>query len=493
MSRGERSFGALVAHDGVTLVEFETERTGIRVANQWSDNGRSTTIDEALNRLTALISTLGIRRGRLSVAIEQFGVVHHVMVLPPAADEVLRPVVKREVQRVFGVPDPVVAFSRGAAQERREPARADEKTAPRQLFVAGAPSSTVDALASRLAMKGWTIEIATVVPKAMHALYEMSGAPLEPTAVLLCLESGPHLAFFLDGRLELAIDPPIALEGDRPSLAMVLDQVERGAVYFRQQFRGASASRILLAAPADEYEALASELEQRLSARVKPLVVGNASPEAVVAMGAVLEAQSASPLDLFPHPPTAGERIATAVRGPNAVLLGAAAAAIIAVLWGASQYRTLTSARRENERLRQTVAEAIPALGPMRQTAERRAGVMRQIDFVRRGLDERSALSRSLTGVASSLPDGVVFDSLSVTRAADAWDVHIAGVSHGMSAAQAVGGLQAFLQGLRTRPSISGTTLNNFDYVNGDSLAPSNSVQIQFHLTFNVKRAEGTP
>jgi hypothetical protein len=91
------------------------------------------------------------------------------------------------------------------------------------------------------------------------------------------------------------------------------------------------------------------------------------------------------------------------------------------------------------------------------------------------------------------LPDGVVFDSLSVTRAADAWDVHIAGVSHGMSAAQAVGGLQAFLQGLRTRPSISGTTLNNFDYVNGDSLAPSNSVQIQFHLTFNVKRAEGTP
>lgn len=493
MSRGERRFGALVAHDGVTLVEFLSERTGIRVANQWTDSGRSTTIDEALTRLTSLISTLGIRRGRLAVAIEQFGIVHHAMVLPPAADEVLRPVVKREIQRVFGVPDPVVAFSRGAPQERREPARADEKTAPRQLFVAGAPSSTVDALASRLAMKGWTIEIATVVPKAMHALYEMSGAPLEPTAVLICLESGPHLAFFLDGRLELAIDPPIALEGDRPSVAMVLDQVERGAVYFRQQFRGATASRILLAAPANEYEVLSSELERRLNARVKPLVVGNASPEAVVAMGAVVEARSSAPLDLFPHPPTASERISAAVRGPNAVMLGAAAAAVIAVLWGASQYKTLNSTRRENEQLRLSVREAIPAVEPMRQTAERRAGLMRQIDFVRRGLGERSALSKSLTGVASSLPDGVVFDSLFVTRVADAWSVRVAGVSHGTSAAQAVGGLQSFIQALRTRPSISATTLDNFDYASGDSLTPANGVRIQFHLTFNVKRAEGTP
>jgi hypothetical protein len=493
MSRGERTFGALVAHDGVTLVEFQTERTGIRVANQWTDSGRSATIDEALNRLTSLIATLGIRRGRLSVAIEQFGVVHHVMVLPPAADDVLRPVVKREVQRVFGVPDPVVAFSRGAPQERREPARADEKTAPRQLFVAGAPSSTVDALASRLAMKGWTIDIATVVPKAMHALYEMGGAPLEPTAVLICLESGPHLAFFLDGRLELAIDPPIALEGDRPSVAAVLDQVERGAVYFRQQFRGATASRILLAAQADEYETLSSDLERRLSARVKPLVVGNASPEAVVAMGAVLEAGASSPLDHFPPPPTASERISAVIRGPNAVMLGAVAAAVIAVLWGASQYTTLMSARRENERLRLTVREAIPAVEPMRQTAERRAGVMRQIDFVRRGIGERSALSKSLAGVASSLPDGVAFDSLLVARGADAWSVRIGGVSHGNSAAQAVGGLQAFLQSLRARPTISGTTLDNFDYVNADSLTPSNGVRIQFHLTFNVKRSEGMP
>jgi hypothetical protein len=174
-------------------------------------------------------------------------------------------------------------------------------------------------------------------------------------------------------------------------------------------------------------------------------------------------------------------------------MLGAAAAAVIAVLWGASQYQTLSSARRENEQLRQTVREAIPAVEPMRQTAERRAGVMRQIDFVRRGLGERSVLSKSLTGVASSLPDGVVFDSLFVTRAADAWSVRVAGVSHGSSAAQAVGGLQTFLQSLRTRPSISGTTLDNFDYANADSLTPSNGVRIQFHLTFNVKRTEGTP
>src|ERR1043165_3937534 len=109
---------------------------------------------------------------------------------------------------------------------------------------------------------------------------------------------------------------------------MIIDQVERGAVYFRQQFRGASATRILLAARAEEYEQLAADLESRLGARVKPLVGGHASPEAVIAMGAVLESQSAAPLDLYPHPPTVGERVTAALKGPNAVMAAATAAAV---------------------------------------------------------------------------------------------------------------------------------------------------------------------
>jgi hypothetical protein len=330
------------------------------------------------------------------------------------------------------------------------------------------------------------------VPKAMHALYEASGAPLEPTAVLVCLESGPHLAFFLDGRLELAIDPPIALEGDRPTVPVILDQIERGTVYFRQQFRGTSPARILLAARADQYEQLASNIESRLGARVKPLFAGDTSPEAVVAMGAVLESRAAAPLDLYPHPPSASDRIGALMRGPNAVMSAAVAAAVIAVAWSAVQYSTLASTRRENERMRQSVRAAVPAVEPMRQIAERRAGVMRQVDFVRLGLSERSTLARTLAGIATSLPEGIVFDSLAVARSNEGWAVKVAGVAQGNSAAQAVGALQSFQQSLRSRPAVRATALENFDYIAADSLATI--LRIQFHLSFTVKRtAEATP
>src|SRR5207245_8926856 len=38
----------------------------------------------------------------------------------------------------------------------------------------------------------------TTLFRSMHALYEAAGVSAEPTAVLACLESGPHVAFFID-------------------------------------------------------------------------------------------------------------------------------------------------------------------------------------------------------------------------------------------------------------------------------------------------------
>ncbi|MEO6877343.1 MAG: hypothetical protein ABI205_02600, partial [Gemmatimonadaceae bacterium] len=302
MSSQRKTFGALISHDVVCLVECAAEKAGIRVLQQWTDTGPSASIGDALERLHGLLAANDVRNATLALAVEQFGVFHHVMMLPGAADDVLRPVVRREVQRVFGVSDPVIVFTRGPQHERREPTRADVRTAPRQLFVAGAPRETINALSQGFSERRITVEIATVVPKAIHSLFHACGGGSEPTAVLVCLDGGPHLSYFLDGRLELAIDPPIALEGDRLSIPVMLDQVERGSVYFRQQFRGATASRLLLAARHGEYDALAAAIQERMGVPVSPLFAGKASPEAVVAVGAVLEARSPAPLDLYPHP-----------------------------------------------------------------------------------------------------------------------------------------------------------------------------------------------
>lgn len=491
----DRYFGALIAHDGVTLVEYREERTGIRVAEQWNDAGRSTSIDEALARLASLIASTDAKRAHVALAVEQFGVLHHLMTLPPAADAVVTPIVKREMQRVFGVADPVVAFTRGAANERREPGRADERTAPRQMFVAGAPRAAVEALTA-LSSKSIDVEVATVVPKAVHALYEASGAALEPTAVLVCLESGPHLSFFLEGRLELAIDPPIALEGDRPTVPVILDQFERGAVYFRQQFRGASASRVLLAARADEYETLSSALESRLGVRVKPLFSGATTPEAVVAMGAVLESRHTAPLDIFPHPPTLSDRLAVAIRGPNAIVGVAAAAAILAVLWAGTQVTKLGVAKSENTKLRSSISADLPSVDPMRRVAEHRADVMKQASFVRGTVTERAIVARSLAAIAGSAGDGIAFDSVNVVRSANGWNGMLAGRARGVTTAQSVFALDSFLKSVRGQPGVSSVGLEDFSYPSDADTSrhgDTGPVIIQFRVSFALKPAGGAP
>jgi hypothetical protein len=481
---GPRTFAALIAQHGVTLVEHQRDHGWVRAIEQWTDPRPAASIDEAVARLSALLTRTGARRPRLALVIEQFGVVHHIMTLPRAGDDVVEPIVKRELQRAFGANDPVVAFTRGDAPG------ADPK-APQQVVIAAAPRDTLDALRA-LAPTGARIEIATVVPKAMHSLYELGGASKEPTAVLVCLQSGPHLAFFLDGRLELAIDPPIALEGDRPTVAMILDQVERGAVYFRQQFRGAEATRVLLAARADEYAEIASAIESRITARVKPLFKGSESPEAVVAIGAALEGRHKSPLDLYPHPLTPRQRVLAHVRGPERYVTAAVAAAAIAFVWSAMQVVPLLSANRETARLRESMTAAAPAIAPMRQVAQRRADLVAQANFARDAIEARGALTRTLSAIAANAPDGISFDTVHVERAGDGWSAVIEGRASGSTTTQAVFSLDALLKDIRALHTVTGAALDDFDYPqpDDDSLPRAGEpVTIAFHLSFTARRA----
>ncbi len=463
-----RTFGVLLSHDGICLVEYRAVSGGLRVLDHWVDRARSTSIDQALTRMAQVVSALGISRARIAIAIEQFGVFHHVMTLPPATDDVLRPVIRRELERVFHVADPEFRFTRGSATDER----ADGRPAPRQLLIAGAPRETIDELGMDLGSNRIEIELAAVVPTALHSLFVAAGAPSETTAVLACLEGGLHLAFFIDGRLEFAIDPSIAIEGERAPIPMILDQVERAAVYFRQQFRGATATRMLLAAPSVDYDALSAALEQRLSIPVEPLFPGSNNPAVVLAMGAALEARSAAPLDLYPHPPTVAERARLALRGPNAIVAGAAAAAAIAGIWMATQLVSLGSARAERDSLRAELRSSAPVVEPMRRIAAVRADLAHRLQLVSASRDERAELAATLQAIARETPDGVRFDSLRVARAADGWSVAISGDATGATAAQAVRALDTFYQRMRGRSGVSAIALDRFEY-SGPSSADS--------------------
>ena len=110
-------------------------------------------------------------------------------------------------------------------------------------------------------------------------------------------------------------------------------------------------------------------------------------------MGAVLEARHASPLDLFPHPPTLVERARAALRGPNALVAGMATAAAIASIWSATQFVSLSSAQHERDSLRAALGTAAPAIEPMRRVAEARADYARQLEFVTDTRGERAELT----------------------------------------------------------------------------------------------------
>ena len=497
-NRRARTFAAFIAPAGVWLVEYQAERTGTRVVQQWSTLGQLASMGDAMDRLRALVSSLGAMRASLGLVIEQFGVVHHTMTVPGAPDEVLRPIAQREMQRVFGMDDAAVVFTRGGSEERRESSRAESRTAPPQLSIAAAPHETIDALRNASMPQGVDVTLATVVPSAMRGLYLATGGALEATAILVCLDTGPHLAFFLDGRMELVMEPPVASEGERASADAIVDQVERGTIYFRQQFRGATPTRVLLAARADEYHGLAAALERRLGARVSALFGGIGSPEAVVAMGGVVGAQSSRPLDLFPHPPSLRERAAVALRGPNAIVAGVAAATILAIGWSSMQFAALSTARNDVAALETSVRTALPAVARMRQVAEQREDVVTTRNYLREVRDERTTVTRTLADIASSTPVGIQFDSLRAVRSASGWTAIVQGESRAATTAEAVRSLDAFYRTMRGVQGIGSPNIDQFDYrapTPADSTheaAGPEPVVLEFRVSFAIARVDTT-
>ena len=486
-----RSYAALVDPDGISLIEYRREKAGFRIVEQERDSRHHDTAAEACDRLVELLSAKRFTRASLVVAMQHLGSFHHMMTLPGAADDVLRPILQREIQRVFGISDPAFAFTAGPPVERRAADRADPATAPRMLFIGGMPQGTLETLVEKLALPNLDVRCVTVVPEAIRRASREAVGDGETTAVLVCLASGAHVGFFVSGRLELSLEPPSALAG---ALALdpdtILEQVERGNVYLRQQFRGAEARRLLLAAPASMQESLASQLEERFGFRVQPLMPRIASPEATVAMGAVLEAESEHPLDIYPHPATLLERARTALRGTQGMATAAATAALVAGLWAALQITSVHNAERDVQSLRNQINTSLPALAPIRRVVERRAAYSERLDIAERVRGERAMLAGQLASLASITPAAIHFDSLTVTRTQNGWTVSVAGEAASSSAAESVHALNQFYEALRGGAGVTAPSLDRFDYpartVADSSAHHDGDVKIQFRVSYNA-------
>jgi hypothetical protein len=248
----------------------------------------------------------------------------------------------------------------------------------------------------------------------------------------------------------LAIDPPLAVEDEAPfDSNMIVDQLERGAIFLRKQARETVATRLLLAAPNNEYEQLASTIEARTGLRVEPFGRAIGSPETTVAMGAVLAAREPDRLDLFPRVPALDQRMRAALKGPSAAITALCAVAAIALIWAGVQFASLLGERRTMIDLQSEVTRATSAVAALRQSAQGReelAGIRKTLLSVR---EDRRKLATLLSTLAASAPAGARVDSFNIQRTADGLKTIVFGRATGLSGSAAVSaasGMYHYLQ-----------------------------------------------
>lgn len=410
-----RSFAALIDQDSVMLLEYRDERGGFRLLDTRVRSQRFLTIEEAIDAVVGMLGDMNAKGARLSVVLQHFGSFFHALPLPPAGPEHLAPIIQREVQRSFSMPDPSIAYATGKPLERPDAPRAAVPPM-HQVFIAGAPRPIVETIQGRFAKAKIKAESLTVAPEVFRRLYETLDGSRETTALLACLPNGPHLAFFVNAQLELAIEPPIRLEGEPLGAAGLIDQLERGAIFLRQQAHGAVATRSLLIAPADQYESLASTIEARTGMHVAPLGHNIGSPESIVAMGAVLSARASDRLDLLPRAPSMDERLRSALSGPSLVRTSLFAAAAVAVFWAGMQILTVKREQRSLENAQSRVELALPALAKARQSVEGRERIASIRAALGDAMAEKGAVATVMAAVPALPQSNAQLDSLHVAR-----------------------------------------------------------------------------
>jgi len=484
-----RTFTAIIDQDRVVVVEYRQEKAGFRVIDTRVETRRFSTPEAVADVVIQILGEMSAKRVSLSIVLQHFGSFFHTMLLPAASDDVVRPIILREIQRSFNITDPVVAFVVPGTSDRREPPREAGGLSPKQVLVAGAPQPVVAALHARLTKARIHVEGLTVMPEVFRHLYSALDGSTEATAMLVCLANGPHLAFFVDGSLELAIDPPLALDGEAPlDTAMIVDQIESGAIFLRQQSRGTVATRLLLSAPAEDYDRLSSTIEARTGMHVAPLGGAVGSPEMVVAMGAVLAARESIRLDLFPRAPTLNARIRSATTGPSAIMTVVLAAAAVAVFWAATQFSGLIRTKRDLVRVQHLVEQGLPAVTEMRQSADGRkriAGIRSSLAF---SVEERRRMGDLLLSLTESPSPGARFDSLSVERVSDGWKTTVFGQAAGASGSAAVSAATGLYHHLQQRsPKLKNLDFQINSYVQtppADSANRTAVDQLFFTITF---------
>ena len=486
MSVKKSLFAAVLSPTGLHVLEYKRRRRQLEIVRYRSEAANHTDIEVASEALANLLEAEGARGGELALAVAGFGSCHQLLTLPPAAPDLLEPIVNREMRRFF--PD---LFQSGAeapfvAYVPTDPEGAGLGSPMRDLLAAAVPRVLVEQVRAATAARGIRVDHITVVPVAITRLFESFVGSRETAALAVVTPDYASVGFFHDGALRLFTEPPAyGREGGASTEQVVADQVERGSLYLRQQFRGARLSAVHVGADREDQVLIRSALDEKGEAEIRELVAGE-SPGALLALGAALDRQAEYCLNLLPleyRPPSAAERW---VRG-----LGVAAAAIL--LLGAG-FWTLMGVRAEAEaaELVRTYEESlVPRLASYariepvvreRQAHAARAELLRKIVADRERLPE---LLWPLNNASGSID----IAGFALNRTAEGWSGQLTGTSRSYSSAAAAAAAQGLFDEFSRELPEGTVTLNGLNtvYAAGEEVEEAFApVSVSFSISFAV-------
>lgn len=468
---------------GACLVEYAREPEGVHIIDQHFVSGRIASPADAADRLALAMQLDRAEGARLAMAIRGFGSEYLIVMLPPADDEVLRPVVGRELARVYpDLEQPVYEFARGGSVDRRIRERPAQHGQPRQELLVGAvPGEMARALSDELRAHGISLDHLTVLPQALRQLYSEIDDASEPTGVVLMLPGGPLIGFFQDAELRFVVEPPLTLDTTpEEELETVLEQLERGSLYLRQTFRGAEMGRVLVSADPSRHPALMASLAKKLGIVVREFGTGVNAPEPLIALGAVRDAEGQSLINLSPLAESRAVRERRAKE--RTFMLGADVLVALAILWAISSVWSLKQLSARVATRAAQVQHAAPQVSSMRAVAEARRDYIREATYLDSLAADRAGVRRVLAAIAATPRSDVQLEEMKLTRNGASWAADVVAVSTGTSTASALFGVDRFYRALPATIALADRQL--VDLVDISAKA-GGSTALRFHITFS--------
>lgn len=471
-----RVVGAYVCPRGVFAIEGKRAGGGIEIERTFEEPVVLESAVEAADRVIDVLRTAGITRADVALVLRGFGVVHHVLQMPPAKDEMLAPIIEREVRRLEPqLGESVVSWISLPSLEAGGP----EGGPQRSVLSAAAPSDVVRLFEQRLRAAGYRLVHLTALPVAMQRLLEEFDAGTDSTALVAPLPDGAFLGFCLNGGLRLIVEPPLPA-GVEHEVAALAEEVELGAMFVRQQFHGAQIERVVVVGSNASLTDAESVLTERVHVPAQRLGVLDLSPAALAALGALLDAQSPSPLALG-----GTSRKRSEARARSTLETMSLAAVVLLVLVGAWTITETVRARRAADALqtaRRHIEQDSFGLTRLRSTAGQRRLVRDAVAAVRLVVTDRIQLQEALTEIATTVQFPVRLDTVRLARARGGWLAVLSGDIHGVTNTRAVQSLNDLYRELPERLTVDSLKLDQLAYAD----SADGAAYLRFQLSFAI-------